>query len=235
MAVSYKHEIIFSSDNNQPPNYIKPYVEEKDLIYKILMVGDSAVGKTSIIKRYVHNVFTSVSKPTIGVDFALKHLEWDDNTNVKLQLWDISGQERFSNMTRVYYKEAVGAFVVFDVTRYNTFESIQKWKLDLDKKVFLPNSETPIPTILLANKIDLLDDKETEEYQDTLRNNMDKYCTDNGFVAWFEISAKNNTNIESAITKLVTEILEKVNIDDTFTLHKSIVISDPIKSQGCCG
>ncbi len=236
MAVSYKHEIIFSSDDQPPNNNVKQYEEHLDLLYKVLIVGDASVGKTSIIKRYVHKTFTNVSKPTIGVDFACKDVKWDENTNIRLQLWDISGQERFSNMTRVYYKEAVAAFVVFDVTRHNTFESVQKWKIDLDKKVFLPHTETPIPTILLANKVDLLDDKETEEYQETTRGNMDKYCKENGYVAWFEISAKNNTNIESAITKLISEILEKVNRDDTFTLHNSIVIDEPVqKSQGCCG
>jgi Ras-related protein Rab-32 len=69
-----------------------------------------------------------------------------------LQLWDIAGQERFGNMTRVYYKEAVGAFVVFDVTRLSTFEAVQMWKSDLDNKVLLPNGK-PIPAVLLANKV----------------------------------------------------------------------------------
>jgi Ras-related protein Rab-32 len=69
------------------------------------------------------------------VDFALKVINWDQNTVVRLQLWDIAGQERFGNMTRVYYREAVGAFVVFDVTRVATFEAVQKWKNDIDSKV----------------------------------------------------------------------------------------------------
>jgi GTPase SAR1 family protein len=70
-----------------------------------------------------------------------------------LQLWDIAGQERFGNMTRVYYKEAVGAMVVFDVTRVNTFEAVQKWKNDIDAKVTLPPDDRPIPVVLLANKV----------------------------------------------------------------------------------
>jgi GTPase SAR1 family protein len=74
------------------------------------------------------------------VDFALKVINWDQNTVVRLQLWDIAGQERFGNMTRVYYREAVGAFVVFDVTRVATFEAVQKWKNDIDSKV-KPESE----------------------------------------------------------------------------------------------
>ena len=80
----------------------------------------------------MHNIFSMHYKSTIGVDFALKVINWDPSTVVRLQLWDIAGQERFGNMTRVYYREAVGAFVVFDVTRVATFEAVQKWKNDID-------------------------------------------------------------------------------------------------------
>merc|ERR1711879_18174 len=123
-----------------------------EYLYKVLVVGDIGTGKTSIIKRYVHNIFSMHYKSTIGVDFALKVINWDPKTIVRLQLWDIAGQERFGNMTRVYYKEAVGAFVVFDVTRVNTFEAVQKWKNDIDNKVTLPPDDRPIPVVLLANK-----------------------------------------------------------------------------------
>ena len=160
----------------------------------MLVVGDIGTGKTSIIKRYVHGIFSNHYKATIGVDFALKGtlrysvtpnanaitrsmfmscmracvrvacvyapvlmmmhsrltrtcfdcpmvlcvppvINLDSNTVVRLQLWDIAGQERFGNMTRVYYKEAVGAFIVFDVTRASTFEAVHKWKHDIDSKV----------------------------------------------------------------------------------------------------
>lgn len=88
----------------------------------------------------------------IGVDFALKVLQYSPEVVVRLQLWDIAGQERFGNMTRVYYKEAVGALVVFDITRVSTFEGVSKWKQDLDEKVrLLDGSE--IPVVLLANKV----------------------------------------------------------------------------------
>jgi ras-related protein rab-32 len=95
--------------------------------------------------------FNSLLKQ-IGIDFALKVINWDDNCVVRLQLWDIAGQERFGNMTRVYYKEAVGAFVVFDVSQFKTFEATLKWKLDLDSKVLLPDG-SKVPCLLLANKV----------------------------------------------------------------------------------
>lgn len=141
-------------------------------LYKVLVIGELGTGKTSIIKRYVHQFFSQHYRATIGVDFALKVVHWDQNTVIRLQLWDIAGnvvwcplliivlpcslsfigQERFGNMTRVYYKEAVGAFIVFDVTRSSTFDSVIKWKQDLDSKVQLPDGN-PIPCVLLANKV----------------------------------------------------------------------------------
>nr|XP_046154661.1 ras-related protein Rab-7L1-like isoform X3 [Oncorhynchus gorbuscha] len=95
----------------------------------------------------------------------------------------VSGQERFGNMTRVYYKEAVGAFVVFDVTRGSTFEAVSKWKHDLDSKVKLANG-SPIPSVLLANKCD--------QKNETSNNTslMDNFCKETGFLGWFETSAK---------------------------------------------
>ncbi|XP_005379788.1 PREDICTED: ras-related protein Rab-38 [Chinchilla lanigera] len=173
----------------------------KEHLYKLLVIGDLGVGKTSIIKRYVHQNFSSHYRATIGVDFALKVLHWDPETVVRLQLWDIAGQERFGNMTRVYYREAMGAFIVFDVTRPATFEAVAKWKNDLDSKLTLPNGK-PVSVVLLANKCD--------QGKDVLMNNglkMDQFCKEHGFVGWFETSAKENINIDEASRCLVKHIL----------------------------
>jgi len=176
----------------------------QEYLYKVLVVGDIGTGKTSIIKRFVHNIFSANYKSTIGVDFALKVIRWDDKSEVRLQLWDIAGQERFGNMTRVYYKEAVGAMVVFDATRPATFEAVTKWKSDIDAKVTLPPNDSPIPVVLLANKCDLPDASEF------LKNKpqMDQFCVDNGFIGWFETSAKDNVNIDKAAKFLVQAILD---------------------------
>lgn len=175
--------------------------EKREHLYKILVIGELGTGKTSFIKRYVHQFFSQNYRATIGVDFALKVLHWDQNTIVRLQLWDIAGQERFGNMTRVYYKEAVGAFIVFDVTRSGTFDCVNKWKEDLDSKVQLPDG-SPIPCILLANKCD-------QEKQGIVTNpdKMEEYVRENGFAGWFETSAKENINIEEAARALVNKIL----------------------------
>uniref|UniRef100_A0A3Q2I0W6 RAB38, member RAS onco family n=2 Tax=Equus TaxID=9789 RepID=A0A3Q2I0W6_HORSE len=117
------------------------------------------------------------------------------------QLVIYKGQERFGNMTRVYYREAMGAFIVFDVTRPATFEAVTKWKNDLDSKLSLPNGK-PISVVLLANKCD--------QGKDVLMNNglkMDQFCKEHGFVGWFETSAKENINIDEASRCLVKHIL----------------------------
>ncbi|KAG5879791.1 hypothetical protein JTB14_027199 [Gonioctena quinquepunctata] len=220
-----------SSDENQSSSS-KP---TRDHLYKILVIGDLGAGKTSIIKRYVHRFFTQHYRATIGVDFALKVLNWDDETLIRLQLWDIAGQERYGNMTRVYYKEAVGAFIVFDVTRKATFESVENWKTDLDSKVQLPDG-SKIPCVLLANKCD-----QQKEGISTSPSKMDTYCEENGFHAWFETSAKDNINIDEAARSLVEKILASdalLNDDskkeiDQFSLMRDSVTSDTGKSCPC--
>lgn len=100
----------------------------------MIVIGEPNVGKTSTIQRYVEDVFSHRYKATIGVDFALKMVEVDAGTLVRLQLWDIAGQERFGSMTRVYYRDADAAVIVFDLTAQRTFEAVAKWKADVDDK-----------------------------------------------------------------------------------------------------
>eukprot|EP01116_Phalansterium_solitarium_P013896 TRINITY_DN3134_c0_g1_i1.p1 TRINITY_DN3134_c0_g1~~TRINITY_DN3134_c0_g1_i1.p1 ORF type:complete len:219 (-),score=36.78 TRINITY_DN3134_c0_g1_i1:143-799(-) len=175
--------------------------EEGDLeeyVYKILVVGDLSCGKTSFIHRYVNDVFSNAYRATIGVDFALKTIRWDARTSIRLQLWDIAGQERFGHMTRVYYKEAVGAFIVYDVTRERTFKAVTKWKADIDEN--LTSDGVSIPVVLLANKCDLSEKPISKE-------EMDDFCKENGFIGWFATSAKEKINIDEAGSFLVEHIL----------------------------
>ena len=168
----------------------------EEFVYKILVVGDLGCGKTSFIHQYVSQTFNGAYRATIGVDFALKTLKVD-KTNVRLQLWDIAGQERFGHMTRVYYKEALGAFVVYDVTRPKTFTAVTKWKQDIDENL------TNIPCVLLANKCDLLDSQTQMKEEE-----MKEFCDKHNFIGWFKTSAKENINIDEAGKFLVDHILK---------------------------
>lgn len=165
----------------------------------------------------------------------MKVLNWDENTEVRLQLWDIAGQERFGSMTRVYYKEAVGAFVTFDLTRQSTFDALVEWKADIDAKVTYGPENKPIPVVLLANKCDLPRDtfcKTTEE--------IDAFAKEHGFIAWFETSAKDDIGIEKAAKCLVEYILshdefkapeKDPQIIDAASLGKK---ADETTDGGCC-
>ncbi|EDO36757.1 predicted protein [Nematostella vectensis] len=173
--------------------------EVKEHLYKVLVIGEYGVGKTSIIRRYTEGYFSPNYKLTIGVDFALKIIHWDEKTKINLQLWDVAGHERFGHMTRVYYKYAIAAIIVFDLSRSATFDAILKWYRDVNQKVMLTN-ENPIPVIILANKCDLEDYPVDEE-------KLDQFCQNNGFAGWFATSAKEDYNIDDAMRFLVQAIL----------------------------
>ncbi|XP_032664157.1 ras-related protein Rab-32-like [Odontomachus brunneus] len=171
---------------------------QKEHLFKFLVIGDYGVGKTALVRRYTEGKFSSNYKITIGADFAIKSFDWDPHTKVNLQLWDIAGHERFGYMTRVYYKYAVAAALVFDISRMATFQSMKKWLCDLREKVTLSDGSS-IPIVLLANKCDISVAVTNEQ--------IAKFCRENDIDAWYATSAKNNTNVDAAIRYLVEKVL----------------------------
>jgi len=194
---------IRSSVNLKNPNTNQTI--SKQFIYKLLVIGDPCTGKTSFIKRYTSsNLVTTQYKATVGVDFAVKVIKLDDTTTYRLHLWDIAGQERFTNMTRIYYKEAAGALIFFDSSRDLTFKNVDKWKKDLDSKLTLPNN-VPVPVILCANKCDL------KKFEIIKNGTMDAYCETNGYAGWFETSVKDGIHIEEPIKELIGSIKKSIS------------------------
>jgi len=185
-------------------------------IAKVLVVGDVATGKTSVIKRYVRNTFSKDYQTTIGVDFALKRVT-TNGTEMNVQLWDIAGQERFSGLSRIFYTHAVAAIIVYDLFQRDSFESAAKWKKDIDAKVFLPNNQ-PIPVLLLGNKSDLISETAQPEVTD---EEIEEFVKLHKFYAHFKCSAKNGHNIKTACHHLVLQIAEN---------QKEIAV-DPEKEQ----
>lgn len=178
--------------------------EEDEIIelhIKILVVGESNVGKTSILQRYINDFFSSKYKATIGVDFLLKTIVWKTGTLLSLQFWDIAGQERFGHLTPMYYRSAAGAFVVFDSSepKKRSLEFVPRWKEDLDTN--LSTNESKLPVVLIANKIDDPESSIDEE-------EMERICAEMGFVGWAKTSAKTGEGIENAVKMLVAAILK---------------------------
>eukprot|EP01129_Flabellula_baltica_P017586 TRINITY_DN978_c0_g1_i1.p1 TRINITY_DN978_c0_g1~~TRINITY_DN978_c0_g1_i1.p1 ORF type:complete len:225 (-),score=56.18 TRINITY_DN978_c0_g1_i1:33-647(-) len=170
------------------------------LLLKVVVIGQFNVGKTSIIKRYVNNFWTENYKSTVGVDFALKVLQKDD-TKINLQLWDIAGQERFNTMTRVYYKDAAGAILVFDASSTESWEAVEHWRDDLENKLY---TDEPIPIILIGNKFDLI----PEGSECSFADEVEAYAQDKGF-PFFKCSAKTGENVEEAMEFLVNQMFDR--------------------------
>jgi len=207
---------------------------EADWVSKILVVGDVSVGKTSVISAYVHQKFETNTRPTIGVDFVSKQIQQGDK-DITLTFWDISGQERFRGMTRVYYKGAVGAFVVCSMTDNKTLEKAPEWSSDIKAKLQEECENCNIPTILLVNKCDLPD--ETSSF-----DALDKFCRENNFVTWFKTSAKQNLGINEAVERMIKEIGDfkiqkpksRRNATHSFRLTESKPHLKEKKQNSCC-
>lgn len=169
---------------------------KKDTLHKIIVVGDIGTGKTAFINRWICDTFSVKYKATIGVDFKLKVKLMKDGSICRLQCWDIAGQERFGNMTRVYYREASAAFVIVDANRPGTLTSAKIWKRDLDAKLHWHESEVLQRVILLITKTDLWTESEKDEvFHDS---NLDAFCKEHGFHSWMLISAKDNIGVTEA-------------------------------------
>jgi Ras-related protein Rab-32 len=184
--------------------------------YKMLVVGDYASGKSSLIKRYTTGLFSTNYKVTIGVDFASKPLTIQHPTsgtpvNLVLSIHDISGHERYGAMLPLYYRHAAAALLVCDVSRKQTLKSIPKWAADMDEKVRLPTG-APLPKVLAINKADLLetlsDSSQSAGGAFVSETEIDAVCKQAGIDRWFYVSAKTNQNVNEAFEALVQRLIE---------------------------
>ncbi|XP_057661908.1 ras-related protein Rab-38-like [Diorhabda carinulata] len=205
-------------------------LHKQELNFKIIVIGDFGVGKTSIIGRYTEGEFSTQYKITIGADFAVKTLEWDENTRINLHVWDIAGHERFGSLLSVFYRHAVAAAIVFDLTRPETFNSVNKWLLDLRKKIHMPGGKS-IPIVILANKGDIT--------TNTLPPEIDEFCRKNDILAWYTTSAKYDINIDEAMIKLTNAaITNHRNLQCSLMTDEDIISlsenSEVLKRDKCC-
>eukprot|EP00093_Oithona_nana_P014547 14547.XXX_746888_748055_1 [CDS] Oithona nana genome sequencing. len=171
-------------------------------VCKILFIGSSSTGKTSIIRRYVKKTFAPTYRATIGADFLAKVVKWNENLTLRLQLWDIAGQDRFSLLSRSFYKDAAGAFIVSDLSRAETLDAVISWKEELDNKVRMADG-SKLPCFLLANKCDLLEDSSHQSKQHC------KIYQQYGFRGWIQTSAKEDINISEAMALLLRIVTKK--------------------------
>ncbi|KAL9259254.1 Ras-related protein [Drosera capensis] len=172
------------------------YSEEEsteDYLFKIVLVGDSAVGKSNLLARFARDEFYPNSKSTIGVEFQTQKMEINGK-EVKAQIWDTAGQERFRAVTSAYYRGAVGALLVYDISRRQTFESIGRWLNELHT-----HSDMNVVTILVGNKSDLKDAREVTTAEG-------KSVAETQGLFFIETSALDSSNVAAAFQTVVKEI-----------------------------
>jgi len=167
--------------------------EEYDYLFKVVLIGDTGVGKSNLLSRFTRNEFNLDSKSTIGVEFATKSIQAEGKT-IKAQIWDTAGQERYRAITSAYYRGAVGALLVYSMDQHGTFENVERWLKELRD-----HAEANIVVMLVGNKSDLrhLRAVETEE--------ATKFAEDNG-LAFIETSALDASGVDTAFQRILTEI-----------------------------
>jgi len=171
-------------------------MEKKEFLYKILLLGDSSVGKTCFLMRYTDNTFQEIHMSTIGLDYKLKNVQLDDGKMVKIQIWDTAGQDRFRSITKNYYKGAHGIILIYDITNQKTFENVKNWINQIKEEV-----SNKVTIILVGNKID------DEDHRVVSTEQGEKMANDFGLM-FFECSAKSGVNIDSTFNELVKKTVE---------------------------
>jgi len=167
--------------------------DEYDYLFKVVLIGDSGVGKSNLLSRFTRNEFNLESKSTIGVEFATRSIQVEGKT-VKAQIWDTAGQERFRTITSSYYRGAHGIIVVYDVTDAESFNNVKQWLNEIDRYAC-----ENVNKLLVGNKCDLVQ-KKTVDF-DTAKAFADKLD-----IPFLETSAKQGSNVEKAFLTMAAEI-----------------------------
>lgn len=190
-----------NNDNNKnaiikAEKKVKNKTKKQMIDIKLILLGDISVGKSSIIGRYIDNSFSDDYQCTLKVEMKTKIIDIDLDTKVKMNIWDTVGQEKFRNLTKQYYRNCQGAIIVFDLTRKDSFDGVQKWIDDLE------DYNANIPILIVGNKSDLIKEREV--------NNDDIEMFVKNKYKYYDVSAKNGSNISLAFDKIRREIIEDI-------------------------
>mmetsp|Transcript_25114 Transcript_25114/g.51070 ORF Transcript_25114/g.51070 Transcript_25114/m.51070 type:complete len:212 (-) Transcript_25114:178-813(-) len=197
-----------------------------DYLIKLLLIGDSGVGKSCLLLRYSDDSFTSSFITTIGIDFKIKSIMCGDS-KVKLQIWDTAGQERFRTITTAYYRGAMGILLVYDVADEQSFTNVRNWMRQIDQ-----NAAENVTRILIGNKcdVDASERKITHEQGEAL-------AAEYG-IKFFETSAKMNTNVDDSFSSIAKDIVDRLkeNPDHYGSSGGAIFVNDAKNKEksGCC-
>jgi Ras-related protein Rab-1A len=199
---------------------------EYDYLFKLLLIGDSGVGKSCLLLRFADDTYTESYISTIGVDFKIRTIELDGKT-IKLQIWDTAGQERFRTITSSYYRGAHGIIVVFDVTDQESFNNVKQWLHEIDRYAC-----QNVKKLLVGNKCDLVSKRAVPTEQA-------KEFADGLGIQYLETSAKNATNVENAFTTMAGQIRKWMQTQPSPAAQTKVNIGkgqaiDTKGGGGCC-
>ena len=190
---------------------------KEDLKFKIILLGDSGVGKTNLISRYISNSFDENTRATIGVEFFCKNFRINKKRTIKVEIWDTAGQERYKAITSVYYKGAKGASIVYDITSRKTFENIDKWIGEIKER-----TTDDVKLIIIGNKTDLNNEREVKSEEALIKyQDMD--------IPLIETSALEDTNVNEAFINLIKIVYKDIARKE---IEERKSISDNKISQG---
>lgn len=192
--------------------------EDCDVTYKILLLGDSGVGKTSIIRSLTGSQFSHNMLTTVGIDFVKVTFDVD-GARVRLQIWDTAGQERFRSITRFQYRATKGLLLVYDITNRQSYETLSYWLNSIEKDIDQSNKE-PIPIIIVGNKCDL------EEARMVTTDEGNQVADKNFLPAFYETSAAQNANVRECFSRLAQEVTEVFNPELMNMYKRSSIATD---------
>lgn len=202
-----------------------------DYLIKLLLIGDSGVGKSCLLLRFSDDSFTASFITTIGIDFKIRTIELDGK-RIKLQIWDTAGQERFRTITSAYYRGAMGILLCYDVTDEASFMNVRNWMKNIEQ-----HASKNVNKILLGNKCDIVEKK-------VVTTEQGQQLADEYNIKFFETSAKNNINVEEAFLTIAQDIKKRlIDTADAPQQPNDSSIVDPLqrpastsadKKTGCC-